>query len=348
MPILALMQDDVRLEVRAGAIVVRQNDVEVQVLQPHEVTEIQVHGGAHISAAMRRLLLREGIDVVFLSRNGRYEGRLTSTTSRIGARRIAQYRLAADPARALAMAREIVASKVDNQRTLLQARQAFLKKEEIGDALAAMRSSLARTRLATDLDSLRGLEGMAARHYFQGFGACITNTLFTFTGRNRRPPRDPVNACLSFGYALLLSQVEAALLAASVDPFVGCLHSALRGAPALALDLTEEFRPWVDGTVLTLVNRRQISPEDFRRPEPEVGSEPKEGEESAPVQAVLLGTVGRSILLRAWESRLDDRFPHPIRGDQWSLRALIREQAQQAARVFEGEAEGWKPAKFGG
>lgn len=358
MSLLALLEGQVSLHARAGALVVERDGVQVQTLQPHEITEVQVHGGAQITAAARRLLLKEGVDVAFLARDGRFEGRLVSAVSRQGARRLAQYRFTADPLRALGLARALVASKVANQRALLLARQHHLRKERIGDALAAMRALLSRVEGAADADQLRGLEGMAARHYFQGFGACVTNGAFLFTERNRRPPRDPINACLSFGYGLLVSQVDAAVRAAGVDPHLGVLHSAERGAPALTLDLAEEFRPFVDGVVLNLVNRRQLSPEDFRPPTAEELGDLAETVLAAgsggngaggEVNAVYMGEVGRSILIRAWEARLQDRVSHPARDEMWTLRALLLEQARQAARVFESNeaAPGWKPARMG-
>lgn len=339
MGLVALMGERTRLTVRGGALHVEKDGATVRSLQTHEVTEVQVYGAADLTAAARNLLLRENIDVVFLTADGRFRGRLIGFESRQGARRLAQLRFVSDPGRRLGFARAIVEGKIQKQRAVLLRRQESLRDEVVADALARLRGLAERARTAPDPDHLRGLEGLAAATYFQGFAQAIKNPAFHFPGRTRYPPRDPVNAALSYGYSLLLSRVDAAVRAAGLDVHVGVLHEAGRGAPAMALDLMEELRPSVDSLVLGLLNNRQLGPEDFRAPSPDELGERAELAESA----VFLGDVGRSVLLRAWERRLLDTAPHPERQDRWALRDLIREAATAAARVFEGEQETYTP-----
>lgn len=344
MALLALVQQGSRLGVVGGALQVQRGGAVVETLQPHQVDEVHLYGGVSLSTAARNLLLREGIDVVFLTRDGRYRGRLVGAESRQGRRRLQQYAAVHDEARRLAIARAVVAGKVANQRRLLLRRQESLRSEGLADVLVALRGLGARAAEAPGLEQLRGLEGLAARRYFEGFREALRNPAFTFDGRNRHPPRDPVNACLSFGYTLLLVRVEDAVRAAGLDPFLGFLHDAGRGAPSLALDLMEELRPAVDGVVLNLLNRRQLGPEDFRQPPAEelgARAELADG-------AVYLGDVGRTILIRAWERRLDRRDPHPAREERWTLRELLREQARQLARVVEGEAQVYQAVELRG
>lgn len=339
MGLVALMGESTRLVVRAGVLHIEQDGAVLRSLQTHELSELRVYGGADLSAAARNLLLREGVDVVFLTADGRYRGRLVGFESPQGARRLAQLRFVCDESRRLGFARAIVIGKIANQRALLLRRQETLRADAVADALGALRAMARRADEVHDLDALRGVEGMAAARYFGVFDRVIRNPNFTWSGRTRYPPKDPVNAALSFGYALLLGRVEAAVRAAGLEVCCGLLHEAGRGAPALALDLMEELRPAIDGVVLTLVNLRQLGPDDFRVPtQDELGARAELCE-----AAVFLGDPGRTVLLRAVERRLSEPAEHPIRGDRWALRELIHEQAQQAARIFEGADATYHP-----
>ncbi|MCA9572634.1 MAG: CRISPR-associated endonuclease Cas1, partial [Myxococcales bacterium] len=215
-------------------------------------------------------------------------------------------------------------------------RQRRLQSGIVARAIEGLDASLGAARRSTDLDALRGHEGLAARAYFEGLGAAIRNPAFTFAGRSRRPPRDPVNACLSFGYTLLVIRVEHAVRATGLDASLGVLHEPNRAAPALALDLAEEARVLVDDLVLTLINRQQLQVDDFRNPpEDEVGP----GMEGA----VYMGKVGKTILTRAWERRIREVDTHPISHQGWPLMSLFQEQARQIARVARGEADTYVP-----
>lgn len=333
-----------RVVVRGGGLCVEKEGNVLHPLRTHDISELHLHGNVELSAPARNLLLQEGIDVVFFTAAGNYRGRMVAAESRQGARRLAQYQLVTDAPRRLALARSIVAGKVHNQRAVLLPRQRRLKDETIGDSLAAMRGLTARILGAPDLDHLRGIEGLAAKHYFAAFARSVQNSGFRFDGRNRRPPRDPINACLSFGYTLLVTRVEQAVRSAGLDPYLGCLHEAGRGAPVLALDLVEEVRPVIDALVLTLVNRKQLAPEDFRVPPPEeLGANAEVSE-----QAVYLGPVARAILIRALEARLNEPTRHPLRDDLWPLRQLLVEQALQITRIVEGDAATYQPLVLGG
>lgn len=344
MSLLALTHNAARLRVRGGALEVEESGVVTHTLQPHLLREVHLYGGADLSQDARNLCLREDIDVVFLTADGRVRGRLVGPASRWGERRLAQLAATLDPARRLALARSFVQGKVHNQRVVLLARQQHLRLEALADCLAALRGSLRTVERAETLDALRGAEGLAARWYFGGLSQALTAPGIVFNGRNRQPPRDPFNAALSFGYALLQARAERAVLTAGLDLHVGLLHEATQGAPALALDLMEELRPAVDRLVLTLFNRRQLAEDDFREPlEDEL-----EGVLLPPGErAVYLADTGRTILLRAWEAELDRPALHPTREDRWPLRELLLQQAQQLTRVLMGEAPAYRPIDLG-
>ena len=336
------MDPDAELGVESGVLVVRRQGKTLRSLPLHEVEEIHVHGGADLTVSARNLLLSRGIDTLFLTMDGRYRGRLLSGESRMGDRRIRQYRAVTDPARRQPVATAIVAGKVHNQRALLLARQRVHASEAVAGALAAMRSLLGRLESPQPVEVAMGLEGQAAALYFGVFGEVIRNDRFSWTGRNRRPPKDPVNACLSYGYTLLFARAEAAIRQSGLDVYLGMLHESGRNKAALALDLAEEFRPMIDNLVLTLLNRQHLCPEDFGPPDADLLADapelPTEG-------AVYLSRVGRSILLRAWTRRLAERSPHPTLEGDWSVAGLIRSQAQALCRSIE-DGVPYVPAKL--
>lgn len=341
MALLALVEQDCELSARNGAIVVLRRGVAVRTVPAHEVDEVHLYGGADLTIAGRNFLLARGIDTLFVTLDGRVRGRLVGWESSQADRRLAQYRLLSDEPRALVLGRAFIAGKLTNQRALLLARQRHLRHEGIADTLVWLRGALHRLGTAGDLETVRGIEGMGANRYFDCFGALITNAAFGWSGRNRRPPRDPVNACLSYGYTLLCARAEQALRLAGLDPSLGVVHGLSRGAPSFALDFAEAFRPLVDALVLSLLNRRQLGPEDFAPPEP--GNDLTDlGEVEA--GAVYLGPVGRKVFLRAWSQRLAERSPHPVLEGDWSLAGLFTSQAQQLRRVVEGEAAAFVPA----
>lgn len=342
MSLISLLDARSRLVVRNGQLAVEQAGVVVETLPVTSVQEVHLHGQADLTAAARNLLLRHGIDVVLLRGDGRVIGRLSSYRSNAGDRRLAWLRLVLDEPRRLALSKQIVAGKIRNQRAVALRRQRRVRDDRVADALAAMRTWMVDLNLATSLDAVRGYEGAAAAQWFAAFGKLLTNKAFVFDGRNRYPPKDPVNACLSYGYAMLLSRVEHAVWAAGLDPYVGVLHEAGRGAPALALDLMEEWRPLVDDLVLTLLNRGELTPEDFRHP-----ANDELGLDAEPdPSAVLLDRTGKTVLIEAWTRALGEPVRHPTRENVWTVADMIKEQALQAAALAEGRQIDWQAVEL--
>jgi CRISP-associated protein Cas1 len=222
----------------------------------------------------------------------------------------------------VAFAREVVAAKGSNQRTLLRRNGA----PEPTETIDAMASVLPAVAAADGMDSLLGLEGTLARHYFGAFASMVKPgdlaQAFSAEGRARRPPPDPVNAMLSFGYALLSKECTVALASVGLDPFWGLYHRPRHGRPALALDLMEEFRPLVvDSAVLTACNTGMVASSDFT-----LGK-----------SGCILRDTGRKALIRAYESRLDQLATHPLLGYRISWRIMIRVQARLLARWLRGD-----------
>lgn len=267
MALLAIRGPDVTLCFRKGRWVVLRRGVEVRQVRVHEVDEVQVHGPGEVAASARAAALARGVPLVFLTQDGRYRGRMEGPMGRSGALLLDQARWLVDEGRALALARAVVKGKIESERRILLAHQRSRPLKDVGEAACALRALIPRVDEADHADGVRGVEGRAAALYFGVFGRLLARSDMPWRGRSRRPPRDPPNACLSFGYTLLYSRAESALLTVGLHPGAGALPQASRGQPALALDLMEEFRaPVVDRLVLRLLNRRQLDPEDFEDP----------------------------------------------------------------------------------
>ena len=312
--------------------------------------------------------LRHEVRVVLMTTDGRYLGRVAGPQSRNGDLRLAQYRVVTDPKRSVAIARDIVRAKIHNQRMLLMRRQRVAKDPDIALALTRTRRIEAQLDQAQTADEVRGMEGAAAQAYFGVFGRLIQNPLFSFCGRNRRPPRDPVNAMLSFGYTVVGALLEGDVEAAGLDPALGCLHAPAYGRPSLMLDLLEEFRPvLVDRVVLRLLNRKQLVPTDFGAPDAAVEEEDWDsdgGPDPADVipalsrradeadsaregarelrGAVYLRGPGRKVFLAALLARLRERVYDPQEQGAFELRAIMRHQVYRMARAFVDEASSYR------
>jgi len=233
--------------------------------------------------------------------------------------RIAQFATAADRPRALSIAKGFIAAKIKNCRTILR-RHADEKHKQDLDQLADWIKKVEQT---DSVESLLGLEGMAAKTYFAGFARLLKgHDSFDLLGRNRRPPKDPVNALLSFVYSLLVKELTIAAQVVGFDPLLGFLHTPRYGRPSLALDLAEEFRPIIgDSVVMTLINNGEVGPSQFL----------------ARAGAVVLTESGRKAVIAAFERRMEHEVTHPIFGYTISYRRVLEVQMRLLSRVLLGE-----------
>jgi CRISPR-associated protein Cas1 len=270
-----------------------------------------------------------GLGLSFLTEQGRFLARAAAPTQGNVLLRRTQYRLADDPAACLRVARPIIAAKIQNARNLLlrAARDAGddARTEPLRAAARQMAALLLELPAATGLDQARGIEGNTARVYFQALPGAIRSEepSFAFAGRNRRPPRDPVNAMLSFVYALLRHDCIGALEAVGLDPAVGYLHVDRPGRPSLALDLMEEFRALVaDRLVLALINRRQVRGKGFI---------------CDPAGSVAMDDATRRALLVAYQERKREQVTHPLLEEPVPIGLLPHIQARLLARTLRGD-----------
>jgi CRISPR-associated protein Cas1 len=288
-----------------------------------DLSQLVLCGGVSISAQALHLLCEAGVAITHLSQGHWFYGITAGFTLKNAYDRAAQFQAASDPARCLAFARAVVEAKCQNQRTLLR-RNAEPAPSE---ALLGLQHAIDAAGRANDLGQLLGIEGGGAAHYFGAFASMLRPKDgpapdFDLAGRNRRPPKDPVNAMLSFAYAILAKECTVACAGVGLDPFWGFYHQPRHGRPALALDLMEEFRPLVaDSAVINAINTGMVAPGMF----------------ITGAGACQLTPDGRKALIRAIEMRLDQLATHPIFDYRCSWRAIIRLQAQLLARWLRGD-----------
>lgn len=350
MSALVLTEPGTRVCIDGERFVVKRGDAAARHIRVGEVSEMLLFGGIEITHRATTTCLKKSIDVVFFSAGGRFQGRLVGADPGNAALRVAQYRTSTDPESSAAFAKAIVRGKILNQRALLLRAQRTLRDPGITSALAHLRRLAIDVEQSKDVDAIRGFEGAAAASYFSTFPALIKNPVFSFTKRVARPPTDPMNAMLSFGYTLLGTIVESAVAAAGLDTGLGFLHVPSRARASLALDLLEEFRPVVvDTLVFRLVNRRQVAPTDFECPDDRATVEADalglaELDPSATVgRAVYLSATGRNVFLPAFFARIRESLYYPPFDGSHSIRDIIQQQAHALARAIDGRASTYAP-----
>jgi CRISPR-associated protein Cas1 len=306
---------------RGDELIVSVKGEAVRKLPGQQVRAIYCYGAVQITAQAAETCLELGIDVSYFSPAGRFIGLLRGLpASGVDARR-GQYRLFELPGVRLQLAREAIRAKIHNQRVML------MRNGDAPDRVLSLMSGFRdATDSARDLTALLGIEGGAAALYFEQFESMLKQRddwKFDWRGRNRRPPRDPVNALLSLGYSMLAKELTGVCHSVGLDPFLGFMHQPRYGRPALALDLMEEFRPLVaDSVAISLINRGELGPEDFIRS----------------ANGTFLNDRGRRPFWEAWFRRLDAEVSHPEFSYKMAYRRMLEVQARQLWRFVRGEA----------
>jgi CRISPR-associated protein Cas1 len=302
----------------------------------HHLGALVCFGDVMLSPALLGRCMSEGRSVVWLDRGGRFQARAEGPVNGNILLRQAQYRAADDGGKTLELARAFLAGKLRNSRNVLL-RGARDGQDDAERALLVQNARLVAGHLrklphASDLDGLRGEEGDSARLYFQSLQYLIRSPArgdFAFDTRSRRPPTDPMNAMLSFLYAVVLNDCRSALETVGLDPQLGFLHAVRPGRMALALDLLKEFRSVIaDRLALTLVNRGQIQASHFER---------RDG------GAVLLNEMGRKTVITAYQQRKQETLTHPVLEQQVPIGLLPHVQARLLARYLRGDAPAYVP-----
>ena len=319
--VLVVQTPGAQIGQRGDQLMVSVKGEEKRKIPGQQVRAIYCFGAVQITAQAVETCLELGIDVSYFSPAGRFLGLLRGLpASGVDARR-GQYRLFELPGVRLQLAREVIRAKIHNQRVMLM-RNGDVP-DRVVQLLAGFRDA---SESARDLTELLGIEGSAAALYFEQFDSMLKQRedwKFDWRGRNRRPPRDPVNALLSLGYSMLAKELTGVCHSVGLDAFLGFMHQPRYGRPALALDLMEEFRPLVaDSVAISLINRGELGPEDFIRS----------------ANGTFLNDRGRKPFWEAWFRRLDTEVSHPEFSYKMAYRRMLEVQARQLWRFVRGEA----------
>ncbi len=281
-----------------------------QSIPAQTVEQVILMGNPQVTGDALMYALELGMPVHYLSSFGKYLGAALPGHSRNGQLRLAQYAMYRDIEQRLILVKAMITAKIHNQYAVLY------RHGQKDNPLKQHKRMVAQQKT---LDQVRGIEGLAAREYFASWIQMLDKS-WQFTGRNRRPPTDPVNALLSFAYALLRSQVTAAVHIAGLDPYIGYLHEVHHGQPAMVLDLMEEFRPLVaDNLVLAAINNRSIQQKDF----------------TESLGAYRLSDNARKAFLQAFDRKMNDEFKHPVFDYRCSYRRAIILQARLLAKYLQ-------------
>jgi CRISPR-associated protein Cas1 len=324
--VLYLQEPGTSVGKRSEHLVVKKEGKELSRVPLHAVRQVVVCGNVQVSTQALETLAANEIPVSYVTGHGRFIGSFVAAPAKNVSLREAQFKQFSDPAVCLELARAVVRAKLSNQRTLLM--RSLRDDDTRGSKEYGARGLYDLLRSldgVTSVESLLGMEGQGAALYFAEFGRFLkqppTGKGFDFTTRNRRPPRDPVNALLSFAYAMLAKDCFAAVCTVGFDPYKGFFHSGRHGKPSLALDLMEEFRPVIaDSVVLTLINNEMVSKADFVTWR----------------DACQLTEAGRRAFFAAYEQRKATVITHPVYGYRMSYSRMLEVQARMLASFVRG------------
>lgn len=310
-------------------LVVEQDRKKVAQLPIHSIGHIFCFGNVLVSPFLMGFCGENNVNLAFFTENGRYLGRLQGRQSGNVLLRRAQYKKS--ETNPVPVARNIIAAKIQTSKRVLQRQiRNHGENADLQSTITALNYSLQQLKTADNLDLIRGIEGDAAARYFGVFSHLIKeNSGFHFDGRNRRPPRDGVNALLSFLYSIVGKDISGALQGVGLDPQIGFLHADRSGRDSLAQDILEEFRAWwVDRMVLSLINRGQVKPDDFVT------------EASG---AVTLKPEARKLLFQTLQAKKQEKIIHPFLEEEVEIGLLPYIQAMLLARHLRGDLAEYPP-----
>ncbi len=323
--VLYVQEPGAKVGKRSEHLVVSKDGKELTRVPMHAVRQVVVVGNVQVSTQALETLAANEIAVSYVTGHGRFVGSFVPAPAKNVSLREAQFRRFSDPTACLELAKAVVRAKLSNQRTLLMRNLRGENRGSHEPAAAGLWDLLRGLDDVAAMDSLLGTEGQGAALYFAEFGRMLKQTPgrkgFDFTMRNRRPPKDPVNALLSFAYAMLAKDCFSAICAVGFDPYKGFFHQGRHGKPSLALDLMEEFRPVIaDSVVLTLTNNEMVTPTDFVTWR----------------DACQLSENGRKAFFAAYEQRKATEVTHPVYGYRMSYSRMLEVQARMLAAFVRG------------
>lgn len=328
---LFVTQNGVYLHKVRETVSVEQGNIKLLQVPLLAISNIFCYGRVNVSPQLMQHCANNNVGIAYFSEYGRFQARVVGCKTGNVLLRREQYRIADDEVRCVDIARYMVGSKIVNSRAVLaktlRNRPDVEGAEKLRTSCDNMKATLQRLEREATLDQIRGREGEAASTYFFAFDHLISQQKqdFQFTQRNRRPPKDPVNALLSFVYAVLLQDCVSALEAVGLDSYVGFLHRDKPGRQSLGLDLIEEFRAFIgDRLCLSLINLKQIQRTDF--------SFKENG-------AVFISDSARKVVLQEYQKRKQETIFHPVIKENVKIGLLFHVQALLLARFIRGDME---------
>jgi len=297
----------------------------VQSLPLRDVSQLSLYGTTYITMPVLREMMQRGIPVCYFSHGGWFYGYSAGMTHKNVELRILQYRTAFDPGASLRLARGFIRGKIRNSRTILRRNDDAVPRK----VLNQLKHLAEDVENVNSFERLLGMEGAAAQIYFSRFDNLLKRkSAFSFKNRNKRPPRDPVNAVLSYLYGVLSKELFVTLLVIGFDPYLGFYHQPKYGRPALALDMMEEFRPLIaDSVALSLFNNGQLVKKDF----------------IINRLGVTLKAHAKKRVIRGYERRINTKITHPLFGYPVSYRRVLEVQARLLSRTLSGELDSYPP-----
>ncbi len=322
--VLFITEQGSRLLKRGRVLMVYRGEEKLFMYPLENITQLVLMGRVELSAGLMGLLMRAGVDTVLLTRDGRYKGRISGVTSKNIFVREAQFSRRQDPGFCLNLSRQLVLAKAYNSQTMLRRQHPGV----YSDVRQRLENAIQSMEAAPSLSVLRGLEGSFAAYYFSLFPRLLLGD-FSFQKRQKHPPPDPVNALLSLGYTLLFNTLYALVEAAGLDPYAGFFHQSSYGHPALVSDLMEPYRaPIVDRLVIQLINKKELTPQDFRQEE----------------HRVLLTESALKRFVEAYQKRLFARYM--VGEKREALWNILQRNVWDFSRYLQGKIQAYRPYRF--
>lgn len=328
MAVVYINEQGARLKKSEHRLIVEKEGRTIASVPCHKIEQIIIYGNIEITTPAISFVLRNDIDTVFMTEKGKYKGRLISRNFRHSELRMKQYEFCLNKEKILKTAQKIVLGKIANYRVFIK-RHNSMGNEALAVISMKLKQYLEMLDTTNDLEKLRGYEGITAKLYFESLTSIIKQPL-GFKGRNRRPPTDPVNSLLSFGYTILFQKFFSLINLVGLDPYLGFFHSLEYNRPSLVLDIMEEFRPLiVDTTVVSMINKRQINGSDFNQ---------NPSDHSVTISKGVIGLYMKNL-----EERLETKIHYTRENQDLSYHQVMEKQVRLIARIIMGEEEEYMP-----
>ncbi|AEX84847.1 CRISPR-associated protein Cas1 [Marinitoga sp. 1135] len=327
--ILYITEQGAVLSKREGRLVISKENSIISEIPLNKIEKINLMGNISLTTPIISYFLDHEIEVIFMTKTGKYRGKLYTDEYRNVLLRLKQYERSYDEKFKLKISKAIVKGKLKNSYDFLINRSRYLPKGTLSKEIASIRKIIEKVDKGKNIDEVRGFEGIGSKYYFEGFKKLIKNENFKFEKRIMHPPRDPVNAMLSFGYYLLYNEVMAAINIVGLDPYFGNLHTIEISKKSLLFDLVEEFRNIIiDNFILKLINRNEISKDDFNKKDENI---------------IYFTDEGMKKFISKYEEMISQKMRYHLDEETNYIRTIFQKQARHYARVVIGDEEEYIP-----